>query len=292
MDPSGTPEASSPLTSLLHDRVERVLSSWQRLDPAASPPQRAALKRFFSALAVLEQAADALAGTDGETQPTIDEIEGDNYDGSCTADASFTEVDGARSYAHLVGLLPRALERIVSFEAGAAVIQRPSGDLLVDVASGDPALAEVVRQRALQLHEFLSGGIEDGASVLPPAPAPIKSGLYLPLVADGVVVGTTYIASVRDGAFTADDERVLAELAAHASRAFVRVDGELRALRATPRQAQVLALVAAGLSDKEIAGKLGVSPRTVRTHLERVRREHGLVSRTEAATAWLRGQHS
>ena len=106
----------------------------------------------------------------------------------------------------------------------------------------------------------------------------------------GTVVGTTYIASAREGAFTADDERVLVELAAHASDAFGRVDGELRALRATPRQAQVLALVAAGLSDKEIAGRLGMSPRTVRTHLERVLREHGMASRTEAATAWLRGQ--
>jgi len=52
----------------------------------------------------------------------------------------------------------------------------------------------------------------------------------------------------------------------------------------------VIALVAAGLSDKEIAMRLAVSPRTVRTHLERVLRDHGLNSRTEAATAWLRGQ--
>jgi DNA-binding CsgD family transcriptional regulator len=251
---------------------------------------------------VLEQAADALAGlpepdggtaqdgrTDGETAGG--ESDALALDGH-PVDAPFAEVDGARSYAHLAGLLPRALERVVPFDAGAAVVQRPTGELVVDVDADDPALAELVRRRALQLHEFLTGGIEADESRLPPAPPAIRSGLYFPLVADGVVVGTTYIASVGEHAFTAEDERVLAELASHASRAFARVDGEVRALRATPRQVQVLALVAEGLSDKEIAEKLGVSPRTVRTHLERVRREHGLASRTEAATAWLRGQRS
>ena len=233
------------------------------------------MRRFLDALTTLEQAADALSG-DGDLDDR--------------AAMPFPEVQGARSYAHLAGLLPRALERVVSFDAAAAVIRRPGGDLVIDVCGRDTDLSEPVRDRALQLHALLAGGIEDPERALPPRSAAIRSALYVPLVAGGTVVGTTYIASAREGAFTADDERVLVELAAHASDAFGRVDGELRALRATPRQAQVLALVAAGLSDKEIAGRLGMSPRTVRTHLERVLREHGMASRTEAATAWLRGQ--
>jgi DNA-binding NarL/FixJ family response regulator len=100
----------------------------------------------------------------------------------------------------------------------------------------------------------------------------------------------TYIASAHENAFTAEDAAMLGELAAHASGAFQRLDSTMRAVRATPRQSQVLSLVAAGLSDKEIAARLGMSMRTVRTHLERVLREHGLSSRTEAATAWLRGE--
>jgi DNA-binding NarL/FixJ family response regulator len=55
------------------------------------------------------------------------------------------------------------------------------------------------------------------------------------------------------------------------------------------RQAQVLALIASGLSDKEIAARLGVAHRTVRTHLDRLLREHRLHNRTEAVAAWLRG---
>ena len=274
MDPSGSPDTSSPLTILLHECVERVLSSWRRLHPDAIPPDRA-VRRFLDALGSLEQATDALSG-DGEVDDR--------------AAVSFTEVQGARSYAHLAGLLPRALERVVSFDTAAAVIRRPGGELVIDICGRDDSLSEPVRDRALQLHALLAGGIEDPELALPPRAGAIRSALYVPLVAAGTVVGTTYIASACEGAFTADDERVLVELAAHASDAFGRVDGELRALRATPRQAQVLALVAEGLSDKEIAGRLGMSPRTVRTHLERVLREHGMASRTEAATAWLRGQ--
>jgi DNA-binding CsgD family transcriptional regulator len=55
----------------------------------------------------------------------------------------------------------------------------------------------------------------------------------------------------------------------------------------TPRQAQILLLIAEGLSDKEIAHRLGVSPRTVQTHLGRLFREHGLHSRASAVASWL-----
>jgi len=53
------------------------------------------------------------------------------------------------------------------------------------------------------------------------------------------------------------------------------------------RQREILALVAAGLGDKQIAHELGVSRRTIRTHLERFYRVHGLHSRAAAAVHWL-----
>jgi DNA-binding NarL/FixJ family response regulator len=56
--------------------------------------------------------------------------------------------------------------------------------------------------------------------------------------------------------------------------------------RMTPRQAQILQLVAAGLSDKEIASRLRVSPRTVQSHLDRFFMEHGIHKRA-AAVAYL-----
>lgn len=55
----------------------------------------------------------------------------------------------------------------------------------------------------------------------------------------------------------------------------------------SPRQAQILALVAEGLGDKEIARRMGVSTNTVRTHLQRLYRERGVRNRAEAAALWV-----
>lgn len=58
-------------------------------------------------------------------------------------------------------------------------------------------------------------------------------------------------------------------------------------MHVTPRQAQILRLIAGGLSDKQIAARLGVSPRTVQTHLVRLFREHGVHTRAAAVAYWL-----
>lgn len=58
-------------------------------------------------------------------------------------------------------------------------------------------------------------------------------------------------------------------------------------MRLSKRQERVLALIAAGRADKEISQELGISVHTVRSHLERIYREHGLHSRAEAVAAWL-----
>jgi DNA-binding NarL/FixJ family response regulator len=50
----------------------------------------------------------------------------------------------------------------------------------------------------------------------------------------------------------------------------------------TPRQTRILQLVAAGSSDRDVARALGVSIRTVQTHLQHIYRTLGVRSRTEA----------
>jgi DNA-binding CsgD family transcriptional regulator len=55
----------------------------------------------------------------------------------------------------------------------------------------------------------------------------------------------------------------------------------------TGREADVLALLVQGLANKEIAGRLGVSPRTVEKHVESVLRKTGAKSRTELIAAAL-----
>jgi DNA-binding NarL/FixJ family response regulator len=60
------------------------------------------------------------------------------------------------------------------------------------------------------------------------------------------------------------------------------------ALHVTPRQAEVLRLIATGLSDKQIASRLGVSPRTVQSHVDRLYLQNGLHKRTALIAAWVR----
>ena len=55
----------------------------------------------------------------------------------------------------------------------------------------------------------------------------------------------------------------------------------------TPRQDQILSLIALGLTDKEIARRLGISLSTVKTHLRRMYEKHGFHSRGEALAKWL-----
>jgi DNA-binding CsgD family transcriptional regulator len=50
----------------------------------------------------------------------------------------------------------------------------------------------------------------------------------------------------------------------------------------TPRQSRVLELVAAGYDDRRIGRLLGISPRTVHTHLQHIYRTLGVTSRTQA----------
>lgn len=53
----------------------------------------------------------------------------------------------------------------------------------------------------------------------------------------------------------------------------------------TPAELRVMRLVALGLTNKEIAAKLELSPRTVRTHLNNVYAKLGVNSRVQALNA-------
>jgi DNA-binding NarL/FixJ family response regulator len=61
-------------------------------------------------------------------------------------------------------------------------------------------------------------------------------------------------------------------------------------IRVSPRQEEILTLIADGFTDKEIALRLGLRQRTVRTHLERLYARHGLHNRAGALTIWLRSR--
>lgn len=66
------------------------------------------------------------------------------------------------------------------------------------------------------------------------------------------------------------------------SPTFEKNEAAIRSLGISAREYETLELLAEGLSNKEIARKLGVSPNTVKTHLARLYEKLGAARRTEA----------
>jgi DNA-binding NarL/FixJ family response regulator len=63
---------------------------------------------------------------------------------------------------------------------------------------------------------------------------------------------------------------------------FVLDEARMRALQITPRELEILGLIALGLSNKEIAERVFVSENTVKTHASRLFDKLGARRRTEA----------
>ncbi|HJP55492.1 MAG TPA: response regulator transcription factor [Gemmatimonadales bacterium] len=75
---------------------------------------------------------------------------------------------------------------------------------------------------------------------------------------------------------------VVREVVVEGGAAFVRNDAEVEAMGLTPRELEMLELVAVGLSNREIAARAFVSENTVKTHLSRVFDKLGASRRTQA----------
>jgi NarL family two-component system response regulator LiaR len=97
------------------------------------------------------------------------------------------------------------------------------------------------------------------------------------------------------------DDLVRAIRAAHAGRATLSPEVaqslvETANLPPTPgldlteREREVLALMVEGLNNTQIAGRLTVSPSTIKSHVSRVLSKLGVASRTEAVTLALRNR--
>jgi DNA-binding NarL/FixJ family response regulator len=63
-------------------------------------------------------------------------------------------------------------------------------------------------------------------------------------------------------------------------------------VRISARQREILVLIAEGLSDKGIGRRLGMSARTVESHLQRLYQRHGVHTRAALVARWLRDESS
>jgi NarL family two-component system response regulator LiaR len=75
---------------------------------------------------------------------------------------------------------------------------------------------------------------------------------------------------------------VVREVMVPAPPDFVRDEAKLESLGITPRELEILQLIAEGLSNKEIAARVFVSENTVKTHSSRVFDKLGARRRTQA----------
>jgi LuxR family maltose regulon positive regulatory protein len=66
--------------------------------------------------------------------------------------------------------------------------------------------------------------------------------------------------------------------------------GRAESGRLSPRETQVLEMVALGLTNMEIATRLHVSIHAIKFHLAAIYRKLGVANRTEAAVAFLNGR--
>jgi DNA-binding NarL/FixJ family response regulator len=164
------------------------------------------------------------------------------------------------------------LEERIGCGAIAAVAARTDGRVLA--ATGDAAEATQALERALGLFAELALPYEAAQTHL--------------LLARTAAEGETAAHEAR--AALTGFEQLGAEHAADAAAAFLRQRG-VRAARRGPREAgvltrrerEVLALLAEGLTNREIAARLFLTPKTVEHHVRSVLRKLGLRSRTEAA---------
>jgi NarL family two-component system response regulator LiaR len=77
-----------------------------------------------------------------------------------------------------------------------------------------------------------------------------------------------------------------ATLSANAAQALVQITNQppVPGLDLTEREREVLALMVEGLNNTQIAGQLGVSPSTIKSHVSNILSKLGVASRTEAVT--------
>jgi DNA-binding CsgD family transcriptional regulator len=66
------------------------------------------------------------------------------------------------------------------------------------------------------------------------------------------------------------------------SASFVRNDAAIRSLGLSPRECEILAMLASGGSNKELARNLGISPNTIKTHVARVYEKLEVANRVQA----------
>lgn len=234
-------------------------------------------REFFGGLGVEDQIAIGLPGSGSELALGV--VINRSERGFSSRERSFLEVISphvGRSYAvargrHLVRealaaneLAPAPTSAVIVLDrAGRALQLGPLAEQLLETYFG----AAVGRDGTLPegLARYVAG-VRDSARRLLPKPAPSELIVRR--------AGTRLRACLIEGTADGEPDVLLMETEADPLAA-----GRLRRLGLTPRETEIVALVAAGRSNDEIAAELAISPRTVKRHLENVFAKLGVPNR-------------
>ncbi len=182
----------------------------------------------------------------------------------------------------LIGLRPPLVDQVVQDVERLPAAQRPPGvlELVRGAARADPA--EIERAHALFVARGLAGRVMHAQEELACAAAAAGDRAGAVAAMEEAIAGYERLRS------TVDRDRLLARMRAHGVRRGSRRAHRTQAsgwdsLTATERR--ITDLICDGLTNREIAARLYVSPRTVQSHVSHILEKTGLRSRVEVAAA-------
>lgn len=162
--------------------------------------------------------------------------------------------------------------------------------LITDFVEHDPGFSAVARhpERTLFWADVPNFATSTTARTVL-VPGGYREGTSLILDREGIALGVAHLSlatpEIPDHARTFLNA-LRSELADVVTDAYACTEGSATDL--TCRELEVLRLVAAGLTNQQIARRLAISASTVSTHLERIHRKLDVTSRVAAATTALR----
>ncbi len=185
------------------------------------------------------------------------------------------------------------------------------GHVRLRVARGIPVdqLAVLISRWQDVLKQAQVGSTPEGSAVSLGSPTAHSGGELIPIVQAYTPVAVVYVRRSKQA--LRDEERLIIGVltqAAHMALSAVRPDGKDQDKRPTPgltaspsgqlrkkpvaalspREREVLALLGEGLSNREIADRLFISPKTAKAHVSNILRKLQVSDRTKAAVLGLR----
>jgi DNA-binding NarL/FixJ family response regulator len=166
------------------------------------------------------------------------------------------------------GMLKEKNPRVVLLDVG---LQEKNSLRLAEACKKEMADARVIVMDLLPVHEEIAEFVNAGVA-----------GFILKDATFEDFIGT--IRSVADGARVLPP-RMTGSLFSQIAEVAVRRGSEsaLEAVRMTPREREVIALIAAGMSNKEIAKRLNIATDTVKSHVRNVMDKLALHTRLQIA---------